>query len=121
MKTENDCDYSCQSIVGSYQYYDSSSNIPIVLNVDDNLFGIVANNFDISRTYTGSNGTSYNMFDLEVVKLYKMSKDNVGETVQEHTVKENVIDKTLPFSLSNDSSASTYPSVRVYIFHLICS
>ena len=102
VKTENIYDYSCQSVIGSYQYYNNDSNIPIVLNVDDNIFGIVASNFDISATGKNPKGLSYNMFDLEVVKLYRMSKDNYGDVVQEQNVKESKVDKSIPFSLTND-------------------
>lgn len=110
-ETENNYEYSCKSIPGSYQYYNSSSNIPIVLTVDDNTFGIISNRYDISKT---PKGYSYNMFDLEIVKLYKMSKNNIGEVLQEKNVKETKIDKKTPFVLANDVE---YTASGSYTWH----
>jgi hypothetical protein len=99
VETENDYEYACQSVTGSYQYYNHNTNVPNVVVVDDNMFGIICDKYDISET---PEGYSYNMFDLEVVKLYRMSKNNIGETIQEQTIKEKTLDRQVPFTLAND-------------------
>ena len=104
-------DYTCSSTPGAYHYWNNATYTINTFLVDDNLFGIICPYYNISLTPTGSTS---NMFDLEVVKLYKFNKQNPGQIIQDEFITAGVLSKTIPFALTNDV---TYETTGTYQWH----